>query len=576
MNNENKKLTGYPSIDKPWLKYYTESLADKPLPQKTLYRMIYDANKDHKSDYAFNYFGRRITYGQLFYEIDRCAKALLRLGVKAGDIVTIMGLASPETFYCAYACSKIGAVINLISVLAGEQELVHYLNEAKSKVFIALDLFNDKIIKALPQTSVKTVVNLGLDTSMPLHIRTVYKLKAKVPKCKGFMPWKAFVALAEGQPPVRVFKYVPNRFSYLAHTGGTTGDPKGVMLTDDGLNGVAEDHLMSMKCKRNYRYLDTIVPFVIYGFLINTHAPLVHGFEVFLIPKKEAEKLPKTIIKNKINIVATVPPYLEYIPNNKKMQNADLSFLKNIGTGGDGMTRVLETAVNNVLKRGNSSARLSNGYGLTETTTSVCRGTENTIFFGSVGIPLSKVSLSAFNPDTFEEQKYNEIGEICINTPYLMLGYLNNPEATNEAVRVHKDGKKWFHTGDLGYITEEGAVFITGRMKRIILTEKDGMVSKIFPDRVEKLLETHNAVEVSCVVKQPSEQAEVKLTAYVVLKEQYRNSTGKIEKQLRELCKSDLPEYSLPSKYVFIDSMPLTAAGKVDFMTLEERADNKE
>ena len=305
---QNKEMTGYPSIDKPWLKYYTESLADKPLPQKTLYKMIYDANKDHKSDFAFNYFGRRITYGQLFYEIDRCAKALLRLGVKSDDIVTIMGLSAPETFYVAYACSKIGAVINLISVLAGEQELVHYLNEAKSKVFIALDLFNDKIIKALPQTGVKTVVNMSLAESMPLHIKMLFKLKTRVQKCKDFMPWKAFVALAEGQPPVKVFKFVPNRFSYLAHTGGTTGEPKGVMISDEAVNGVAEEYRLLFVPKRQDKFLNTIVPFVVYGLLTNTHMPLSIGFEVVLVPKVDATKVPKIILKQRINYVCTVPP----------------------------------------------------------------------------------------------------------------------------------------------------------------------------------------------------------------------------------------------------------------------------
>ncbi|MBR1752590.1 MAG: acyl--CoA ligase, partial [Ruminococcus sp.] len=300
---ENKTLTGYPSIDKPWLKYYAESLADKPLPQKTLYKYIYDANKDHKKDYAFNYFGRRITYGRLFYEIDRCARALLRLGVNPGDIVTIMGLAAPETFYVAYACSKIGAVINLISVLAGEQELVHYLNEAKSKVFIALDLFNDKIIKALPQTGVKTVINMSLAESMPLHIKAAFKLKAKVQKCEDFMSWKSFVALAEGQPPVKVFKFVPNRFSYLAHTGGTTGEPKGVMLRDENVNGISQEYLYIMGHQRQDRYLNTIIPFVVYGFLVNAHAPLALGMEVVLIPKVESSAVPKHIVKYKINYI---------------------------------------------------------------------------------------------------------------------------------------------------------------------------------------------------------------------------------------------------------------------------------
>ena len=569
---QNKEMTGYPSIDKPWLKYYTESLADKPLPQKTLYKMIYDANKDHKSDYAFNYFGKRITYGQLFYEIDRCAKALLRLGVKSDDIVTIMGLSAPETFYVAYACSKIGAVINLISVLAGEQELVNYLNEAKSKVFIALDLFNDKIIKALPQTGVKTVVNMSLAESMPLHIKAVFKLKAKVQKCKDFMPWKAFVALAEGQPPVKVFKFVPGRFSYLAHTGGTTGEPKGVMLCDEGLIGVAKEYAAMMLYKKGDRFVNSIVPFVVYGFLLNSHLPLGLGLEVYLIPKVDVAKFPKFIVKHKINHMATVPPYLETFSNDSCTKK-DISFIRTVGTGGDGMTKELEIAINSTLAHGGSDSQVMNGYGLTETSTALCASFPVIKCVGSSGIPLSHIRMAAFDIDTNEELKYGEIGELCGDTPYLMLGYLNNPEATAEVVKVHEDGKKWFHTGDLGYITEEGAVYITGRIKRIILTEKDGMVSKIFPDRVEKLLESHKAVEVSCVVKQPGDSAKVKLTAHVDLKEQYRVNSSRVEQELRKLCNSELPEYSRPDKYVFRDSMPLTAAGKVDFRALEKMAE---
>ena len=564
-----KKLTGYPSIDKPWMKYYPKGAENRPMPQKTLYQCIYDANKDHEDDFAFNYFGRRITYGTLFEEIDRCAKALLKLGVKPDDTVTIMSLASPETFYCAYACSKIGAIINLISVLAGEQELVHYLNEAKSEVFIALDLFNDKIIKALPGTGVKTVVNMSLAQSMPLHIKAVFKMKAKAVKCPDFMSWNDFTSLAEGQPPVKVFPYVPNRFSYLAHTGGTTGEPKGVMLSDKSINGIAEEYATIFSHERQDKWINTIVPFVVYGFLANTHVPLLTGIENYLLPKTDIKKLPRQILKHKINFVSSVPPYLEYLHIDKKFIHSDLSFIKAIAAGGDGMTHELENSINNVLMQNGAASKLMNGYGATEVGTTACSNSYGR-FDGSVGLPLTRDIISIFDPDTNEELKYNEIGEICIHTPYLMLGYLNNPEATDEVVKIHSDGKKWFHTGDLGYVTEEGAVFITGRIKRIILTEKDGMVSKIFPDRIKKLLETNESVDVCCIVRQPGDSPEVKLTAHVVLKEPYRAESGRVEGDLRALCSAELPEYSRPDRYVFRESIPLTASGKIDFRALEK------
>ncbi|MBR1724282.1 MAG: long-chain fatty acid--CoA ligase, partial [Ruminococcus sp.] len=424
------------------------------------------------------------------------------------------------------------------------------------------------------QTGVKTVVNMSLAESMPLHIKTVFKLKAKVQKCEDFMSWKDFVALAEGQPPVKVFKFVPNRFSYLAHTGGTTGEPKGVMLTDEALNGIVEEHPNIFNFERRDHYLNTIVPFVVYGFLINTHVPLSLGLENVLIPKADITKIPSQIVKYKINFIATVPPYLEHMSKDKKVLKTDLSFVKALIAGGDGMTDELENSINNVLKAQGADITVMNGYGLTEICATSC-GNFKKYFKGSVGYPLNRNVFAVFDIDTNEELKYGETGEICINTPYLMLGYLKNPEATAEVVKTHADGKKWFHTGDLGYITEEGAVYITGRIKRIILTEKDGMVSKIFPDRVEKLLDSHKAVEVSCVVKQSGEAAEVKLTAHIVLKEQYRTETARIEQELRKLCAAELPEYSVPDRYAFRESMPLTAAGKVDFRTLEKMAEEE-
>lgn len=213
-----------------------------------------------------------------------------------------------------------------------------------------------------------------------------------------------------------------------------------------------------------------------------------------------------------------------------------------------------------------------NGYGATE----VCAVASLNYygqFSGSFGIPISRNTISVFDPDSEKELSHDEIGEICILTPYRMLVYLNNPEATVKVIKRHKDGNEWFHTGDLGFMNEKGAVYITGRIKRIILTEKDGMVSKIFPDRVEKTLEAHEAVEVACVVKSSADnEPEVKLAAYVVLKEKYRSDGARIEKELRDLCKSELLEYSLPSKYEFIDAMPLTAVGKIDFRALEKLA----
>lgn len=567
---EEKILTGYASIDKPWMKYYKESWIDKPLPQKTLYQMVYDENKNHQSDYVFNYFGNRITYRKFFWNIDNVAKSLLRLSVKPDDIVTIMGLSAPETFYCAYACSKIGAVINLISVLAGEQELINYLNEAKSTVFIALDLYNDKIIKAIPHTSVKTVINMSLAESMPLHIKAAYMLKTKINKYCNIMNWKDFIALSEGQSKVKVYKYKPNRFSFLAHTGGTTGEPKGVMLTDDILNGILYEDTVNYVYERKLKSLNTIPPFHSYGFVVNGHIVISRGFETYLYPKIEPKQVSEIILKEHINIICTAPQFLSEIPHNKNYLNTDLSFIKTIAAGGDGLTTKLEDEINQLIYPN----MILVGYGLTEIG-SMGSGTFNKKISGNVGYPASHNVVSVFDCELSSELKYNEIGEICFNSPYLMLGYYNNSEATSEVIKIHNDGKRWFHTGDLGYITKEGTIYITGRIKRILLTIKNGVGNKIYPDYVENVLNESHEVESSCIVQQDNNSTEVKLTAYIVLRRTNQSDINIIEQELRKVCEAELPDYSRPDKYVFIDKMPLTAAGKIDYRALERMAEEK-
>ncbi len=562
------RQTGYPSIDRPWGKYYPDRAKKRFIPQETLYSYVYAANKNYLNDYALNYFGVRITFGDVFQKIDQCAKSLLRLGVQPDDVVTIMGLSSPETIYCAYACSKIGAIINLINVTASEQELVNYLNEARSEVLIALNLFNETISKAIPLTKVKTIVNLNLAESMPFHIKVAFKIKTKSKTNNSFLTWKDFVLLSKGQPEVHEYKFRPNRFSVLAHTGGTTGDPKGVMLTDESINGILDEDILNYDYKRQIRFLNTIPPFYSYGFIVNIHIPLARGMENYLFPKIDPQIVPSKILKNKINVVCSAPQFLTYIPKDEKFKKADLSFIQNIGSGGDGLTNELENEINNVI----APNKIMSGYGLTEIGSMAC-GNFNKKFTGSVGYPLSKNIVSTFDQND-KEMKYGEIGEICFQTPYMMLGYYDNPEATAETIRIHSDGKKWFHTGDLGYITEKGTVYVTGRLKRIILTIYNGQGNKIYPDRIDKLIESHKSVESSCTVKSANHSLEVKLSTYVVLKEQYTKDRKQIEQELVQLCIDKLPEYSRPTKYVFSDRLPMTAAGKIDYKKLESIENN--
>ena len=231
-----------------------------------------------------------------------------------------------------------------------------------------------------------------------------------------------------------------------------------------------------------------------------------------------------------------------------------------------------EDAVNEVLAACGSKVKLCKGLGSTEMIGGATQSYNDCNQRGSAGIPLVKVDCGIFDFETGEEKKYGELGEICLSGPTLMLGYYKQPEETEKVVRLHSDGRRWFHSGDIGYIDENGVLFVTGRVRRIIMTKgKDGNATKLFPDRIEKVVNAHPAVKASCVVGIPDKTRINYAKAYVELNEGYAPS----EKLAREICRSCqdmLPDYQIPDDGEFYPQMPRTERGKIDYRTLEKIA----
>lgn len=188
---------------------------------------------------------------------------------------------------------------------------------------------------------------------------------------------------------------------------------------------------------------------------------------------------------------------------------------------------------------------------------------------GSVGIPLVRTNCLVEDVNTGEELPYYEIGELCFQGPTLMLGYYGQPDATDEVIKVRDDGKRWFCSGDLGYVTEDGIVYVTGRIKRIIMTKgRDEQVTKMFPDRIEKAIYTCDSVEMCCVIGVPDEKRINYPKAYVVLKKGQQKEIT--EEAILRQCRQNLPEYMVPEEISFVDDLPRTSRGKVDYRALEE------
>lgn len=570
-----KKLTGYPSIDKPWLKYYTEEAINAPAPDKSLFEYMYEQNKKHLSDIALNYFGTKITYKTLFEQIDVVAKAFVAQGVKSGDICTIVSISCVQSILCFYALNKIGAVSNFINVLSSQEDLETYFKDSESNIVLTLDLFGEKVVKAAKMTGVKKVIAFSMSNWMPYVIRLGFAVKMRKLN-KSFMQdpiilsWDNFLLGAKGQPEIN-YQKTPDSLCCLAHTGGTTGFPKTVLLNDLSLNILAQQYEKTIVHERQQIFLSLMIPFVIYGALSNIHMPLCLGLQTVIIPKFDAAEWPQYIKKYHPNHLTAIPPYISPMLENKKLSKMDLSCLITVGLGGDGLNVPLEEKINAFLKERGSSAKVVKGYGMTEicATLGTCNNYANKI--GSIGFPFPCNNLMIYDNDKQKELAYGEIGEICLQSAACMMGYKDNPEAMNELFKTHSDGKQWIHTGDLGYVDEEGFLFLIGRMKRIILTSREGIAYKVFPNIIEEVLNRHPAVHNTCIVSAKNND-DLVLRAYVALTPDNQAQQNGIEHELQSICSNELSDYMRPYYYEFVEKLPLTAAGKVDYRALEERS----
>ena len=561
--------TGYPSIDKPWLKYYSEEAINAPLPECSIYEYMYENNKDYPSDIAINYMGRKITYGELFESIDKTAAAFIKAGVKEKEIVTVALPSIPEALYCVYALNKIGAVANMIHPLAGKEETLNYFNEVQSRIAVIFDVAYDAIAKDIGKSSVEKVIVASPADSLPMHLRVLYGLKVKKPNLNGkvFQSWKSFIQDGK-ETAISDVKKDCHEMAIISHTGGTTGAPKGVMCSDNNVNALIYQIICNFEYHRQETCLVVLPPFVNYSLVESMMATLCIGFKVALIPKYEPLKLGEYIAKYKPYVIFSIPAYWEAVQRIKNIDSIDMSCLRYSIYGGESMVPETEIVINNLLKKCGARGQLLKGVGSTELIAAATSTYEGCNEIGSAGVPLSRMNCKIVDKETDEEVSYNHKGEICFTGPTLMLGYYNNKAATDEIVKVYSDGKRWLHTGDIGYMTEDGILYVTGRIKRISMTKgRDGQITKLFPDRVERAISSSDLVELCCVICVPDELRIHYPKAFVTLKENIDKVQAKEE--ILNLCKEKLPEYMVPEEIKFVDSLPRTSRGKINYRALE-------
>ena len=568
-----KELTGYPSVDKPWLKYYSEEAINAPLPECTAYELLQRGNEGHNDDVALIYFDRKITYGQLLDGIENTARAIAALGVRRGDIVIMCVINMPETVYALYALDRLGAVANMVDPRTNAGQLRDYISECGAKFAVTVDAAYPIIREAAKDSSVEKIVIADPSDSLPAIKRMACRLKnrAAVPLA-GDMRWDEFISQGALTAP-EYAPYEKDRCFLIAHTGGTTGIPKGVMLSDDNINAVAHGYkYIDIPFERQQKYFDDLPPFIVYGLSLAIHTALCYGLQVILYPIFSPREFPKLFRKYKPNHFCDVADHLKYLSEDPLTAGMKLPFLITAGVGGDTLNTETESVFNDHLRRNGCRYKAVKGYGMTElcATGVTAFGKANAI--GSVGVPFAANTVKIVDMDTGEELGYDKTGEIWISAPSAMLGYYKKPNETAEVVVTDENGKRWVKTGDLGRINTDGLVFHEGRIRRIYLTAFDGQPAKIFPGLIESAVrELPDVYDCTAVARFMPGSTCYEPVAYVMLHAEHIPADA-VEEKLRSICAERLPTYMQPVEYRFVTEFPKTPIGKVDYRTLERMA----
>ena len=561
----------YASQAKPWLKYYAQKYIDQTLPTLSAFDFVCHRNQNHLNDTALDYYGRKFTYADLIVNVKKTAAALRGIGVKKGDIVTVVSVMTPEVIALFYAADMIGATLNLVDPRYSVEGIHEYIEEVDSHLLVCLNVVYERCRQAAKRTNVEKVIVLSPADSLPPVMAVGYKLTTpdKNKYASNVIRWKQFIKGGEGQS-IAAEPYDPDHACIVVHTGGTTGSPKGVMLTDNCFNALAQQFRAYDKLfHRGQKLMNIMPPFIAYGYACGVHLPLGLGFTVIIIPNLDPAKLGSLVLKYKPEHMFGVPAHYQQMASSLLLKNKDLSFIRNYAAGGDAITVGAEQSVNDFLAAHGVEYGLAKGYGMTEVSSAATAASGLANKVGSVGIPLVNTLVSVFEPGTDTELPIGERGELCISGPAIMKGYYGKPAETAALLRHHSDGRVWAHTGDVGYMDEDGFVFLDSRIKRLIIRH-DGF--KVFPSMIENVISRHPAVQQCSVVGcTDKDHVQGRLPfVYVVLNPAADHKKRQIVRELQQICKEELPEYVQPVAYKFISEMPLTPVGKIDYRKLEE------
>lgn len=559
---------------RPWVDFYDKGVPKTfEYPNMMLWEYMLNNMEEYPNSIAYEYYGTKVSFRKFKKEIEECARSLKEIGVKTGDIVTVIAPNIPEAIILFYAINMAGAVSNMVHPLSAKKEIESYLRMTKSKYVFALDMAIENIVEVKENTYIDKLIVLSASNKMNSIVKFAYNLtqkKSKIPNEDYIMSWSDFIDfgyLYDGEYKIKRDMYDD---AIILFSGGTSGKPKGIVLSNNNLNAPTMQTGSMIEPAGPGDSILTIMPvFHALGLDVCVHTPLSKGVKCVLIPIFNYKKFARLIKQYKPNFIVGVPALLETMVNDESIQDMDLSFIKDIIIGGDILSDTIKKKVDKFMKSHGSSATARVGYGLTEGSGPSTLMPRKIQPKESIGLPCQDMDYKIINPNTLETLEPNQEGEIVISGPNVMKGYLNDPEE-DKNVFIKEKNKVWLRTGDMGHMDENGYVYFTQRLKRIIVSSG----YNVYPSQIESIISKHALVKEVCVVAKPHPHKSYVAKAFIVLNKEVSDISD-IKSEIKNLCKEYLPKYSIPYEYEFRSELPRTKLAKIAYKELEDEEKDK-
>ncbi|MEO1248711.1 MAG: long-chain fatty acid--CoA ligase [Pseudomonadota bacterium] len=545
----------------PWLKSYP---ADIKWEFEAQHRPVFDLLDDAVARFAdrpcTDFMDRKTTYGEMGAMTQRLAAGLQSIGIGPGTKVGLFFPNCPYYIAAYHAVLKCGAVVVNYNPLYAERELAHQIDDSETEVMITLDLkvLHDKLVPLVGKTKLKTIIVASMAKALPFPKSWLFPIvkRADVAKIPSDAVHKRLDDLLLDEGAFKPVDIDPHQTAVLQYTGGTTGVPKGAMLSHSNLyNNAVQSALWFNKCKPGQERGLVVLPFFhVFAMTAIMNFCLYYGAEMILVPRFELEPVLKIIDKKKPTIFPAVPTIYMAVANFKDLSRYSIDSINYCISGGAPLPLEVRNAFIKV-----TGCQLVEGYGLTEAApVTACNPIGGVNKEGSIGLPIPGTSVEVVSlNDPSQPVPQGEKGELCFRGPQIMQGYHNKPEATAD---VLTDGR--LRTADVGYLDEDGYIFIVDRIKDIIIAGG----YNIYPRMVEEGIYLHPAIAECIVAGIPDEYRGETVKAFIKLAE----GQSLTAEELTDFLKDKLAPMEMPKEIEFRDELPKTMIGKLDRKAVRE------